>query len=117
MHTPTSPLGTSSDFSVELSNELLHGNTLGERVTVPSVRAEDGILLTQVCAHARGDRLLTYVSVAGPGDLPGRVGARQLLLGPPNRKHRTVERKHLLFTQVINRFSQEGVSNLTVSVC
>jgi hypothetical protein len=91
VHAAAAPPRAAGRPAVQLGDQLARGQALGQGVAVPAVRAEDHVVLTQVGAHADGDRLLADVGVAGSVDQSALMGAGQLLLALPDQLHLPVE--------------------------
>ena len=75
----------------QLGDQLARRHALGQRVAVAAVRAEDGVVGSQMRAHAGGDRFLADVGVAGAVDQPALMTAGELLLGRADQLHGAIE--------------------------
>lgn len=73
--------------TVELREERAWLEPLRERVPVPAMGAEDGVLRGQMSAHGRGDGLLADIGVAGAMDEAALMRFREPLLDHANDEH------------------------------
>jgi len=87
MHAAAAPARTTALPAIQLGDELHRRDTLGERVTMSAVGAEDNVLRAQMRAYAGRDRLLADVGVASAVDQAALVRFDQLLLGAANQQH------------------------------
>jgi hypothetical protein len=57
---------------------------------VATVRARDDIIVSQMCANTRRDRLLTQVKMDEPRQLSGSINERYAFFKSPDAKHHLV---------------------------
>jgi hypothetical protein len=102
VHAPAPPPRTARRSAEELGDKLPRLQTLGERVPVPPMRAENDVLGSQVATNPGGDRLLADIGVAGPVHEAPLVATGQLLFAQPDHLHRAVkpEPRFSLRTQI-----------------
>ncbi len=87
---PPRPLRAPGHAAIEFGDHLARGHTFGQGMAMAAVRAEDGIILTQMSAYAGRHRFLAHVGVTGAVNQTGCVGFRQLLFSAPNHQHAAI---------------------------
>ena len=91
-----------------LGDQFARRHALGQGMAVAAVRAEHGVIVAQVRAHARRHRLLADVGMHAAVDFARRVELDQLLLGAADEQHGAVERQQLVFGRVRNGVFRHG---------
>ena len=87
VHAAAPAAGRPARQAVQLREQLDRRQPLGQRVAVAAVRAEHQVVIAQVDAHARRDRLLADVGMAAAVDQAGLERPDQPLLALPDRHH------------------------------
>ena len=83
---------------------------------MPAVCAEDYIVAAQIGADSGRDCFFADISMAGTGNQPHLMRARELLFCPPDEDHRSVEPQQLLAVQFKCIAVQCGVSSHSLTI-
>ncbi len=106
MHAAAAPLRAAGGTAEELGKQAAGREPLGEGMPMAAVGAEDDVFLPEMCANARGDRLLPDVRVAGAVNEPALMRARQLLFATADQHHRSIKGQQLGLVQVGECFGE-----------
>ena len=96
VHRAAAALAEAVLAAVDLGHHRPEVAALGDAVAVAAVGARDVVVVVEVGADARRDRLLADVHVHEARDLTGAELARDPLLEEPDREHRPVEAEQRL---------------------
>ena len=99
MHAAAAPVRTAGRTAVQLRDELLGGHSLGQRMPMSAMGAEDGVVVFQVGTNADGNGFLTDIRVASAVDQPALMRAGQVLLTAADQQHLPIEGVELFFVQ------------------
>ena len=87
MHRAAAPARAARHPTEEFGHQLLRRHALGQRVTVTAMRAEDWIVVIEMCADTGGDRFLTDVGVASAMNHAALMAAGEFFFGVANCEH------------------------------
>ena len=91
VHAAAAPLRTAGRAAEQFGEQLAGRNTLGQRMPVSAVRAEDDVIAAQMGTNAGGNRLLSHVSMTRTMNQPALMRTRQLLFATADQNHCTIE--------------------------
>ena len=90
---PRTPRGP----AIQLREELLRFQSLGQRVAVAAMRAENHVGFAQFGTDARGNRLLADIGMASPMNQPALMRFGEPLFTEPDQKHLPVKSDQIRF--------------------
>ena len=96
VHRTTPPARAPGRPAEQLGHEFSRWHPLRQSMPMPTVRAENWIVVRQMSTHAGRDRLLPDIGVTRPEEEPSLMAAREFLLRMPDDEHRAEEGKELV---------------------